>query len=308
MEGYDIIGDIHGYANILEHALKEMGYNSRSGAYAHTSRKAVFVGDLINKGPDIKSTVGIVRSMVDSGAALCVIGNHEWNLLRLLKLSAEYDLNALRETDLITQCEHTLDSYGHDQSGLNELKQWIEQLPLFIENQNFRVVHAAWLPKDIAWLKDAYGPTPLAHDCLGGASDPSNHTSEILQRLLNGVDWPFLPVNQSLSDTGTDQELYRMAWWQNPGSATRLENLIVRDPDCELESVNESEYRDRFTGYPNNSKPVFLGHYCMTGEIKLQAHNVFCIDWCIYKTEALTVYRWSGEARLLPEHIYSFKP
>lgn len=308
MEGFDIIGDIHGYANILEFALKEMGYKNRSGAYMHPTRQAIFVGDLINKGPDIKSTVEIVKAMVESGSAQCIIGNHEWNLLRLLKFSGKNDPDALRESDLLAQCVTTLDSYRYDQSALSELKQWIGQLPLYIENQYFRVVHAAWLPEDIDWLEKTYGPAPAAMDCIEAASNPSSNTSKVLQRLLNGVEWPFLSLNQGHSDTEPELELHRMAWWLNPDKAGQMEDLIVRSQDREIIPVNESKYRERFNGYPETAIPLFLGHYCLTDETGLQAHNVFCTDWCIYKNEALTVYRWSGETILISEHVYNFKP
>ena len=48
---YDIIGDIHGQADKLDGLLKHMGYRERDGAYRHPSRKAIFVGDIIDGGP-----------------------------------------------------------------------------------------------------------------------------------------------------------------------------------------------------------------------------------------------------------------
>ena len=51
---YDIIGDLHGYAQTLENLLLKMDYVRKSGVYQHPFRKAVFVGDFIDRGPKSK--------------------------------------------------------------------------------------------------------------------------------------------------------------------------------------------------------------------------------------------------------------
>ena len=63
MTRYDIIGDIHGQAEKLEALLAAMGYRLQSGAWRHPTRQAVFVGDLIDRGPSQRRTVDIVRRM-----------------------------------------------------------------------------------------------------------------------------------------------------------------------------------------------------------------------------------------------------
>ena len=50
MSGYDIIGDVHGMATLLEERLTSLGYSAESGAYSHPERTAVFVGDLLDRG------------------------------------------------------------------------------------------------------------------------------------------------------------------------------------------------------------------------------------------------------------------
>jgi len=92
---FDIIGDVHGCADELEELLDRLGYE-RIGhggpdgihppSWRHPAgRRAVFVGDLVDRGPRILDTVEIVRTMVESGAALAVPGNHDVKLLRLLR-------------------------------------------------------------------------------------------------------------------------------------------------------------------------------------------------------------------------------
>lgn len=59
-----------------------MGYSLKNGVYAHPERKVLFVGDSIDRGAKIKETLHIVRSMVDNGNAIAIMGNHEYNAIR----------------------------------------------------------------------------------------------------------------------------------------------------------------------------------------------------------------------------------
>ena len=79
--GYDIIGDIHGHADALVTLLRKLGYREQQRAWKHPGRTAIFVGDFIDRGPGQLETVNLVRSMVEAGAALAVMGNHEFNAI-----------------------------------------------------------------------------------------------------------------------------------------------------------------------------------------------------------------------------------
>jgi len=87
---FDIIGDIHGYADQLVQLLGKLKYDNDNGTYSHPDpeRKAIFVGDFIDRGPKIKETLSIVKSMVDNDAAYAVLGNHEYNALCFHTLKA----------------------------------------------------------------------------------------------------------------------------------------------------------------------------------------------------------------------------
>lgn len=78
---YDIIGDVHGYAKTLETLLQKLDYKNIDGCWCHPERTAVFVGDLIDRGPENLRTLQIVKSMTDNNRALVVMGNHEYNAL-----------------------------------------------------------------------------------------------------------------------------------------------------------------------------------------------------------------------------------
>lgn len=81
---FDIIGDIHGCRSELEALLGRLGYDLVAARHP-AGRKVIFLGDLIDRGPDIPGVLRIVMKMVETGSALCVPGNHEMKLLRKLR-------------------------------------------------------------------------------------------------------------------------------------------------------------------------------------------------------------------------------
>lgn len=78
---FDIIGDIHGCATALERLLEKLNYKKNGNVYTHKTRKVIFLGDFIDRGPAQKQTLNIVRPMIESGAAYSVMGNHEFNAI-----------------------------------------------------------------------------------------------------------------------------------------------------------------------------------------------------------------------------------
>ncbi|BBC32208.1 Metallophosphoesterase [Streptomyces graminofaciens] len=92
---FDIVGDIHGCASELESLLGKLGYVD--GVHPE-GRTAVFVGDLVDRGPDSPGVLRRVMSMVGSGDALCVPGNHENKYGRYLKGRNVQHTHGLAET------------------------------------------------------------------------------------------------------------------------------------------------------------------------------------------------------------------
>ncbi|HST09147.1 MAG TPA: polynucleotide kinase-phosphatase [Terriglobales bacterium] len=87
---FDIIGDVHGCYDELSALLAQIGYKIEGGLAGPKvappdGRKAVFVGDLVDRGPKIPDVLRLVMRMVDEGTALCVPGNHDMKLMRKLK-------------------------------------------------------------------------------------------------------------------------------------------------------------------------------------------------------------------------------
>lgn len=80
---FDIIGDIHGCHDELRTLLTRLGWELDTLRHPE-GRTAVFLGDLVDRGPDSPGVLKLVMDMVDAGSALCVPGNHEVKLLRAL--------------------------------------------------------------------------------------------------------------------------------------------------------------------------------------------------------------------------------
>ncbi len=90
---FDIIGDVHGCYDELVSLLRQLDYQITSSPQAPENvtiqppegRKAVFLGDLVDRGPKIPDVLRLVMGMVEAGTAFCVPGNHELKLMRRLR-------------------------------------------------------------------------------------------------------------------------------------------------------------------------------------------------------------------------------
>ncbi|GAQ61780.1 polynucleotide kinase-phosphatase [Streptomyces scabiei] len=114
---FDIVGDIHGCASELEALLGKLGYVD--GVHPE-GRTAVFVGDLVDRGPDSPGVLRRVMSMVGSGDALCVPGNHENKYGRFLKGRNVQHTHGLAET--IEQME------GESEEFKKQVREFIDGL------------------------------------------------------------------------------------------------------------------------------------------------------------------------------------
>jgi len=87
----DVVGDVHGCMEELLALLRLLGWDVARGETGRWSarhpggRKAVFVGDLVDRGPDVGGVLSLVMDMVEDGVAYCVAGNHEAKLEKWLR-------------------------------------------------------------------------------------------------------------------------------------------------------------------------------------------------------------------------------
>ena len=143
----DIIGDVHGERVALERLLERLGVDVERGT---ADRPLIFVGDLVDRGPDSPGVVRLVRELVEAGIARCILGNHELNLL--LGLSKEGngwaratddDHYPLRRPDGPPIPVH-FDSVAAAEDELDDILDFFRTLPLALVRDDLRVVHACW--------------------------------------------------------------------------------------------------------------------------------------------------------------------
>jgi calcineurin-like phosphoesterase family protein len=144
----DLIGDIHGELDALERLLALLGY-AQDGSHPQ-DRRLVFLGDLVDRGPDSLGVLKLVQELMAAGRAQCVLGNHELNLLLGKRREGNQwfagETQELRGGGLIPQTLAT------EQDRLSILA-FIAELPLALCSAELRVVHACWDDRSIAKLK-----------------------------------------------------------------------------------------------------------------------------------------------------------
>ncbi len=153
---FDLIGDVHGCGDELEELLGQLGYVTSptdppdggwaAPCYTHPAgRRAVFVGDLMDRGPRNLDVVRMVRAMVQRGTAACVVGNHDEKLLRWLEGRNVQVGQGLQTT--VAEIE-ALDE-AERPAFTNELRGFVNTLPshLILDGGRLVVAHAG-LPQN----------------------------------------------------------------------------------------------------------------------------------------------------------------
>lgn len=152
----DIVGDVHGELDALHALLAAAGYDMQ-GRHPE-GRRLVFLGDLVDRGPDSPGVVRLVRGMVEEGRALAILGNHELNLLR----------GERKAGNDWFWCEHS----HHDQryqpwawaepAADADMLRFFSGLPLAVVRDDLRIVHAAWHGPSVAAVQALQPGTELA--------------------------------------------------------------------------------------------------------------------------------------------------
>ena len=152
---YDLIGDIHGHADELVKLLETLGYRKAQGAYQHPERRVIFLGDFIDRGPKIQRVLEIVRRMIEEGKALAVMGNHELNALAYHTEDPEAPGEFLRRHSdkNVKQHRKTVEQLKPEE--LASHLEWFRTLPMWLDLDGLRVVHACWDKQAVARVAQA---------------------------------------------------------------------------------------------------------------------------------------------------------
>lgn len=310
---YDIIGDIHGQSAKLRQLLQLLGYRDDSLSWRHPDRyrQAIFVGDFVDRGPGQLETVDIVRRMVEEGAALAVMGNHELNAAAWHTPHPRRNGEYLRPrsgkwgSKNRSQHEAFLREVGEDSKRHQDIIDWFLTLPLWIELPGIKVVHACWHTPFMQYLEPRlHARRWLTRELLAEATDEPENEAEkdnaipslfkAVEALTKGLEIP-LPGQHSFNDKdGHSRTRVRVRWWDSNATTYRKAALM----EGARETLPEVEIPKHAQLPPVAGKPVFFGHYWMTGVPRVLSRVVACVDYSAGKGGPLVAYQWRGETVL----------
>lgn len=302
---YDLIGDIHGYATPLKHLLDRLGYRERRGVWAHTERRVIFLGDFVDRGPEQVETVHIARAMVENGQALAVMGNHEFNAVVWATEDPDRPGHYLRAHNDKHHRQHQayLEQVGEGSALHRDHIAWFKTLPLYLDLEGVRVVHACWHRPSLDRLADYLDGhqriLPHAWPTLTREGTPAY---DALETLLKGLEIP-LPTGVEFNDKdGNRRGHIRTRWWELGGITYR--DLAMVPPEAIEEIPHDPIPEDVRPGYEGD-KPLFVGHYWLTGIPEPLTPHIACLDYSIAAGHTasggngkLCAYRWDGETEL----------
>lgn len=308
LQAYDIIGDIHGQADLLVDLLQQLGYSPTAGAWRHSNRQAIFLGDFIDLGPKQIETVMIAKQMVEAGSALAVMGNHELNAIAWFTpdpanpgdyLRSHYspewgDKNRRQHAAFLAEVENNPKLHS-------EIIEWFLTLPLWLDLPHLRIVHACWHPAMIQYLSlhiQNATLTPQLMTLVVAESDdkdrlplPSPTLAQAVEVLTKGMELE-LPAGHSFKDKyGILRTRVRAGWWNE--KATTFPEAALLDGDLR-QALPELPIPAQAQVALSGEKPIFIGHYWLTGSRSPLSSKVACVDYSAGKGGPLCAYRWDG--------------
>ena len=296
---YDLIGDIHGHADELVQLLDKLGYQKTRGVYRHPKRTVIFLGDFIDRGPKIRQVLETVRPMIEDGAALAVMGNHELNALAFHTNDPHCAGTFLRERDTKNIRQHCQTILQLSDEELQSTLDWFRTLPLWLDLDGLRAVHACWDDEKIATVSKALVENGgITSSFLQSACNKKNALFGAVDAVLKGKEAK-LPDGVSFTDKdGHIRYEMRTKWFESAEGKTYGTYGLQSDEIISDDLIEESVVKAA-RPYPTTAKPVFVGHYWLSAdEPEFLTENVACLDFSVAKGGFLCAYRWDGEQKL----------
>tara|TARA_B100000676_G_C18083301_1_gene852970 strand:+ start:2591 stop:3520 length:930 start_codon:yes stop_codon:yes gene_type:complete len=299
--GIDLIGDIHGHAEKLRNLLRKMGYKKTISGWSHPERVAIFVGDLIDRGPEQLGTLKLVRDMVEMGNATVVMGNHEFNAIGWMTRDPDNLEHYLRQRhgdkgkNNRRQHSRFLEEVGEGTATHEEWVDWMKRLPLWIDEKDYRVVHACWDGLLIEKLRLSLNAEHTLNDTvLIEGFRKGSAAYNCIDTILKGVEVP-LPSGQYFTDKdGVRRSDIRVRWWDS--SLDSYKSAYIGPPGVSLPDTPIINH----VKVSAPDKPTFFGHYWFEPEsekvpVTLKA---VCLDYSVAAGGPLVAYRFDGEQEL----------
>ncbi len=300
MPGYDLIGDVHGCGNTLRRLLELMGYQRDQGIWHHPQgRQAIFVGDIVDRGPRIRQALQDVKAMVDAGTARMVLGNHEYNLLAWYAKDASGTPLRSHSPRHQRVIKETLEQFADFPQEWQGYLDWFMTLPLALDEPELRVVHACWdLPLMDEFLQ-RYPDSVIDEAFLHQSAQPGSFAFKVVDRCTRGT-WLKLPGGETQQgQDGFVRDRFRTSFWVRQA---RTWGDVLFQPDRLAPILEERllspEDRTHLCYYSDHEKPLFFGHYWCKGYPSVIRPNLTCLDYSAVKYGRLVAYRFDGESRL----------
>ncbi|WP_205419321.1 metallophosphoesterase [Pseudomonas parafulva] len=301
---FDIIGDVHGCAQTLERLLDALGYHRVGGVWRHPRRQALFLGDIVDRGPRIREALHIVHDMVEAGQAHCIMGNHEYNALA-------WETPALPGSGKTFVREHTprharlidetLEQFAQHPGDWHDFLRWFYTLPLFIDAERFRLVHACWDHSLIAQLRAQHPDGRIDPHFVQASAVSGSFAATACNRLLRGTDMR-LPGGLTLTGgDGLTRAFFRTKFWEED---PQTYGDIVFQPDALPEEVARAplshSQKNALLRYAEDEPMLFVGHYWRSGHPAPIRPNLACLDYSAVLYGKLVAYRLDAETRVDP--------
>ncbi|MAY41005.1 MAG: serine/threonine protein phosphatase [Oceanospirillaceae bacterium] len=304
-KGYDIIGDVHGCGLSLELLLGKLGYSKRNGVYSNPGRQVIFLGDIIDRGPRIRESLHLVYDMVQAGHAQIVMGNHEFNYLSYVTRGQEGSgLSYLREHNprhhrIVAE---TLEQFANYPDEEAMFLQWIREMPVYLEFEHFRVVHACWHQKLVDRFEAEYPNHIIDNRFLHRSSKRGTFEWALMDRLLRGTHLRLPDGEVMVSKDGFERRFFRTKFW---AEEPEFYGDVVFQPDPLPEHVarlplTEQDFNDLIY-YGPDEKMLFIGHYWREGVPAPITSNIACLDYSAVKYGKLVAYRLDAETTIQPD-------
>lgn len=281
---FDIIGDIHGHADTFEALLRRLGYQPHGRGFRCAGRHLVLVGDLIDRGPHQQRVLEIAQSMRDNGDATVLMGNHEFNALCYATPAAGGGFIRPHSEANRRQHQAFLDAFPFGSPEYQDAIGFFRTLPLWYEQELFRVVHACWFEPAMAVLAPLLNHDRVAvGDALfAGYGEQGSAVYEAAELVLKGPEVD-LPEGVFFRDKdGKRRDRARVSWWklqQGAAHSFELGGQVLGDEDM------EDAWRDAQLYRYLDEKPLFFGHYWQRdfGSRVNTDGNAWCLDYSVAK-------------------------
>jgi hypothetical protein len=296
--GYDVIGDIHGNAAKLDALLIKLGYVQKaSGWVPPVGTQAIFLGDLIDRGPEQMKVVATVRRMIDAGHARSVMGNHELNAIGFATHNREVPGEYMRRHSAknINQHKEFLQQVVPGSALHRELVDWFKTLPPILDLGVIRVVHAWWHQPYVDLVAPNLRDGRIDDEFLLSAFVKDSCEYQAMEGLTKGLEIS-LPEGSFFSDhDGVERRAVRTKWWHED---PRLFSDVAIVQENQRHRVPDHPLPHDYGGKSVRGSAVFIGHYWMQGKPKLLSPKVACVDYSAANNGPLVAYRWDGESVL----------